>query len=185
MKSQRDKFNLILQEVARSGRQWDDVIPLAAIADDGFTDLNVKSPLFGDMAWKASIESVGGQFVLQGAWQMDVPRQCGRCNVEFALNMSGNVAVTYAIGQSKSEEEQAELQLTGDESEMLENGELNVLEVLREHFWLAWQPLAVCSESCKGLCLQCGVDLNKGECDCHLKKKDNAFAALKGLKFDA
>ncbi len=185
MKSQRDKFNLILQEVARSGRQWNEVVPLAKVADKSFADLNVKSPLFGDMNWKARLEADDGQFVLTGSWQMDVPRQCGRCNAEFALNMSGDVDVTYAIGQSKSEEEQAELQLTGEEPEMLENGELNVLDVLREHFWLAWQPLVVCSENCKGLCLQCGIDLNQGSCDCHKKVKENAFAALKDFKFDA
>jgi len=62
---------------------------------------------------------------------------------------------------------------------------LNMLDVLREQFWLAWTPMAVCSEDCKGLCLQCGTDLNHGECNCHEKVKDNPFAALKDLKFDA
>lgn len=185
MKSQRDKFNLVLQEVARSGRQWDEVIPLADLLDESFADLDVKSPLFSDMHWKGRLEAVDGQFVLAGSWQMDVPRQCGRCNVEFALKMSGDVDAAYAIDQGKSEEEQAELQLTGEEPELLEGGELNVLDVLREYFWLAWQPLVVCSESCKGLCLQCGVDLNTGNCDCHKKVKANAFAALKDFKFDA
>jgi len=183
--SQRDKFNLILQEVARSGRQWDESIPASVLADESFADLDMQSPLVTDMTWQARLESSGEHFKLQGVWRMTMPRHCGRCNAQFAYDMSGDVDVTYAIGQSKSEEEQAELQLTGEEAESLADGELHVLDVLREHFWLAWQPLVVCSESCKGLCLQCGVDLNKSGCDCHKKVKDNAFAALKNFKFDA
>ncbi len=185
MKSQRDKFNLILQEVVRSGRQWDTMVPVSLLADENFADLSTKSDSFSDMLWQGSLVSREGQFVLVGCWQMSVPRQCGRCLIEFVHDMSGEVDVVYAVGQSKSEEEQAELQLTGEEAEYLVDGKLDVLGVLREHFWLAWQPLVVCSEDCKGLCLQCGIDLNQGSCDCHKKVKENAFAALKGFKFDA
>ncbi len=183
--SQRDKFSLILQELAKSGRQWDVCIPVSELADESFADLDACSSLFTDMFWQGGLENHGEHFVLKGVWRMKVPRSCGRCNVEFAHEMSGDVDVVYALGQSKSEEEQAELQLTGEEPECLADGKLDVLGVLREHFWLAWQPLVVCSESCKGLCLQCGIDLNQGSCDCHKKVKDNAFAALKGFKFDA
>jgi uncharacterized protein len=176
----------MLQEVARSGRQWDESIPASVLADESFADLDVNSSLFGDLHWQGGLERSGELFVLQGAWKMHVPRQCGRCNVVFSLPMSGEVDVTYALAkQEGGKEEQAELELTGHEPELLSSAELDVLQVLREHFWLAWQPLVVCSEACKGLCLQCGVDLNKGGCDCHKKVKDNAFAALKDFKFDA
>ncbi len=185
MKSQEDKFNLVLQSVARTGRQWNVSIPVALLADDSFVDLDVDSALFGDMRWQGQLSAEAGSFMLKGAWQMDVPRQCGRCNVEFAQPMLGDVDVSYEIGSPESQDMKAELELTGDEPEVLENGELNVLDVLREHFWLAWQPLVVCSEDCKGLCLQCGANKNQKRCDCSGEKKENPFAALKNLKFDA
>lgn len=186
MKSQGDKFNLILQSLAKSGRQWDEVVPLALLADSSFEALNMTSPLFGDMLWQGNIEPQGEQFVLTGSWKMRAPRQCARCNIEFAAEMHGDVDITYVLGKRKNDEEQAELELAGDEPEILEApGVLNVLDVLREHFWLAWQPMVVCSKGCKGLCLQCGIDLNTGGCDCHGSVKENPFAALKGFKFDA
>ena len=182
--SKKDKFNLVLQEVARSGRQWDEKVPFALLNDESFAVLGVSAPEVGDMTWQGRLFSEENRFVLRGAWQMDVPRQCGRCNTTFTSTMMGDVDVMYQLGKL-DDITQAELELSGDEPEVLSSGELNVVDVLREHFWLAWQPMVVCAETCKGLCLQCGLDLNQGECDCHLKKRDNPFAALKNLKFDA
>ncbi len=187
MASQKDKFNLTLQGLASSGRQWDEMISYRLLADVTFGDFDMESPLFSDMHWQGSLEAAAGQFVLTGSWQMTVPRRCGRCNVEFASRMSSDVDVTFILGKPEQDvclEEELDAALC--EQEVLESpGELNMLEVLREQFWLAWKPMVVCSEDCKGLCLQCGVDLNHGECECHDKVKENPFAALKDFKFDA
>ena len=44
-------------------------------------------------------------------------------------------------------------------------------------------PIAfLCKEDCKGLCPKCGTNLNDGQCDCDVSR-ENAFAALKNLKF--
>ena len=40
----------------------------------------------------------------------------------------------------------------------------------------------LCKEDCKGLCPKCGANLNEEQCDCDTSR-DNAFAALKNLKF--
>ncbi len=43
-------------------------------------------------------------------------------------------------------------------------------------------PMKVlCSDDCKGLCPQCGKDLNEGECGCNKKEVDPRFAKLKEL----
>lgn len=181
--SEQDKFRLTLQSLPHTGRQWDEVIPLQDLVDESFADMDISSVFFSDMAWQGSLYAVDNQFFLQGSWQMRVPRVCGKCCVEFGLLMSGDVDVMYALG--KSNDVVAELKLTGDEPELLEDGELNILDVLREHFWLAWQPMVMCAEDCKGLCFHCGTDLNQGSCHCQGEVKENAFSVLKHLKFNA
>ena len=42
-------------------------------------------------------------------------------------------------------------------------------EDIRQEMILACPPKVLCSTSCKGMCLKCGVNLNKEECKC--KKK--------------
>lgn len=39
----------------------------------------------------------------------------------------------------------------------------------------------LCSESCKGLCPVCGIDLNRHQCDCNKDNIDSKFAVLKDL----
>ncbi len=187
MVSANDKYSLTLQGLAKHGRQWDEIVPLSCLADVSFGDMDIASPLFGDMHWQGSLTPKDGRFVLSGMWRMQVPRRCGRCNVEFAHPMQSEVLVEYVLGQPKpSNAQEEELAAEDCVLEVLEApGVINMLDVLREQFWLAWQPVAVCDTHCKGLCLQCGADLNAGDCGCKEETPDNPFAALKNLKFDA
>jgi uncharacterized protein len=40
----------------------------------------------------------------------------------------------------------------------------------------------LCTTACKGLCPQCGTNLNTGRCDCTAKWIDPRLEALKNLK---
>jgi uncharacterized protein len=40
----------------------------------------------------------------------------------------------------------------------------------------------VCGDACKGLCPQCGKNLNHGDCQCEPVAEDPRWDALKGLK---
>ncbi|MDQ6988584.1 MAG: DUF177 domain-containing protein [Mariprofundaceae bacterium] len=182
MKHGSDKFTFTLQALANTGRHWDVNIPLADFADESFAELLKNGSLLGDFSWKGSLLPSAGVFELVGKWQMQVPRQCGRCNVNFPMLMQQDVQLSFAFGDPAHLEQEGEV----SEVELLSPpGEMDMLDVLREQFWLAWRPMVVCSEDCKGLCQQCGVNLNDGKCDCHGKREDHPFAALQGLKFDA
>ena len=58
---------------------------------------------------------------------------------------------------------------------------IDIEPLFREQFvrFVPYAPL--CAEDCKGLCSQCGIDLNSGTCSCE-KPIDPRLAALKGLK---
>ncbi len=55
-------------------------------------------------------------------------------------------------------------------------------EVLAEqiHLLVPYQPL--CQASCKGLCPECGIDLNQGTCQCDRLPKSGPLATLKDWK---
>ena len=40
----------------------------------------------------------------------------------------------------------------------------------------------LCKDDCKGLCANCGTNLNKATCDCSPQWEDPRLAALKALK---
>jgi uncharacterized protein len=56
---------------------------------------------------------------------------------------------------------------------------LDLAEVVRQDLVLSLPPSPVCRPDCKGLCPQCGQDLNEGSCDCHTDAVDPRWAVLK------
>ena len=54
---------------------------------------------------------------------------------------------------------------------------------IREAIILALSAHPVCSQDCKGLCPQCGRNLNDGKCGCTSQVNDS-WSALDGLKLE-
>ena len=79
---------------------------------------------------------------------------------------------------ARSEREIAEDDLT---TAFYQEGALDVIDLLREQFQLALPMKPLCSEACRGLCPECGANLNRTECECKPVWEDPRLAALKGL----
>jgi len=63
------------------------------------------------------------------------------------------------------------------------DGEGLLLEdVLREQVLLASPVKLICREECRGLCPQCGINLNLATCNCQQRSSDPRWAALSELK---
>jgi len=114
---------------------------------------------------------------------------CSRCVGPVRLDLDEKLMVTFMPpGEMATEDESG---APSEEGPEVTEGDLDVfpfdgekidLEPLfREQFVLAIPYAPLCSETCKGLCPQCGIDLNTGTCSCE-KPIDPRLAALKGLK---
>jgi len=114
---------------------------------------------------------------------------CSRCVGPVRIDLDEKLLVTFMPpGEMPSEDAEAAEDAEGPEvrEEDLDvfpfDGERIDLEPLfREQFVLAVPFAPLCREDCKGLCPQCGTDLNSGTCSCE-KPIDPRLAALKGLK---
>ena len=53
-------------------------------------------------------------------------------------------------------------------------------DLVREQLYLALPMKPLCAEACKGLCPQCGTNLNRGTCDCRSEWQDPAFRKAEG-----
>ena len=68
-----------------------------------------------------------------------------------------------------------------DESEIID-GFFDVTELVRDTL-IAAQPIQnLCKPDCKGLCPNCGQNLNEGECSCSKSAVDPRLAALLNFK---
>ena len=70
---------------------------------------------------------------------------CSRCLTEFDMNIEKDVDLHY--------------ELKGELSIMLDDS-------LKDEIIVDYPMKVLCREDCKGLCPQCGKNLNKGPCSC-------------------
>ncbi len=74
----------------------------------------------------------------------------------------------------------------GDElsSPYVDDGDLDLQQWARDALMLALPPQVTCRPDCRGLCPQCGVNLNDEPEHAHEKAPDARWAKLSEIKFD-
>lgn len=69
-----------------------------------------------------------------------------------------------------------------DEATLIdEKNIIDLSEVARQSLLLSLPSLPVCREDCKGICPQCGQNLNEATCDCPTESVDPRWEALRRL----
>jgi len=68
-----------------------------------------------------------------------------------------------------------------DDIYLVEGDTVDVDEIISEAIVLEMDSVVLCSEDCKGLCPQCGADLNDGDCGCEDDNIDPRWEALRAM----
>ena len=120
---------------------------------------------------------------IDGTVQTSIRFRCSRCTKEFSRPFSANYDLTY-LPQPKWTNEKAEIELKYDDMEVAYyNGiALDVNLIILEQIELAMPMKFVCREDCRGLCYNCGADLNEGDCLCKKEETDSRLSVLLEFK---
>jgi len=68
-----------------------------------------------------------------------------------------------------------------ENSNHFDGDEIDIIDLIRENILLAAPIKPVCSQSCRGLCPECGINLNIHTCSCISTKIDPRLAVLEKL----
>jgi uncharacterized protein len=132
----------------------------------------------------------GAHAFANGTFRGELTVACSRCINAVTLHIDEELRVTFLPRHEMPADDEEEPAADDDGAEVNEedldvfpfDGERIDLEPLfREQFVLAIPFAPLCSETCKGLCPQCGIDRNTASCTCE-PPIDPRLAALKGLK---
>ncbi len=180
-------------------------IPLSAVARrEGFSfeekvpeeDLRPKGAprsALREVRVAGTVTSVASEYLFEGTLSGVYERPCDRClesaeqTVELDVTwlfesgredrpVDGALEVTDATVLDDDDEE-------GERSRFFEGTELELAPHVWEEMVLAGPSKFYCSESCKGLCPSCGLNLNQGDCECASEEEMNetGLAALKDM----
>jgi uncharacterized protein len=123
----------------------------------------------------------GDTFRVSGNYRTRLELACGRCLEPFEVPIESDFDLRYVPVTENAGEGEREI---GDEDLTVayyREGTLDLVDLLREQFQLALPMKPLCSDTCRGLCAECGANLNRAECGCTPKWEDPRLAPLKGL----
>lgn len=107
--------------------------------------------------------------------------ECARCLTPVSGVFRTDAEWTVVTEGTLTEEQLFE----GDEEyALIENGKLDVDELLSETVVLMFPTRLLCEENCLGLCPKCGKPRRDGPCGCPEKEPDPRFAVLATLFAD-
>jgi uncharacterized protein len=123
---------------------------------------------------------------VSGTVRAGVRFSCSRCLKNFETVLSENFSVTFHQERlpSDRDSEPLEKELTADDVGLIHfRGEtIDLHESVQEQIVMMLPQRPLCNESCKGLCAQCGADLNQGDCGCREPVFDDRLSILKNFK---
>ena len=123
----------------------------------------------------------GSEIFVSGTLDTVATAACSRCAEEFDLPSHRRFRYILAA-QVMGDAKDFALKAEDLEFSFYQGDEIDLSPLIREQSLLALAERPLCREECRGLCPQCGANLNEGDCGCILGHSDPRLAVLRSLK---
>ena len=122
------------------------------------------------------------KFHLVGRVKTRLEMPCSRCLEPFTIDVDAPFDLRYQPHSEHRGVGEREIEADDIDTAFYSNDEIDLGQLMEEQFYLALPMKPLCKDDCKGLCPNCGTNLNKATCDCHTTWEDPRLAALRALK---
>lgn len=124
-----------------------------------------------DIAVEGEVINTGSLLEVAGTIRATVYDQCDRCLDEFHAELELPFFEQFKEYEKSAEDKK-------DEIVYFHGDEIDLSESVRDSILLARPISTVCSETCRGLCIKCGTNLNRADCSCDRHIIDPRLAEL-------
>jgi uncharacterized protein len=120
-------------------------------------------------------------FEVKGMVHTRLELVCSRCLEPFEIPVDAAFELRYVPAAQNAGD--GEVEVRGDDlaTAYYRDGVLDISDLLREQFLLVLPMKPLHDEACRGLCAECGANLNRADCGHQPKWEDPRLAPLKGL----
>ena len=133
---------------------------------------------------KIRIDKAGNKYIFDGALEGSILALCDRCLETYSHDLKTSFHLFLALQHTETGEAEIELMEEEMEVDFIKGEEIDLDDIVREQIYLSLPMKSLCSKNCLGLCPTCGQNLNKGPCQCKVKKGHPGLLKLKTLKFE-
>ena len=155
-------------------------IAVETVYDASEIDLDSEDArLISNAQFQGETERVGGKAHLRGTIDSQVQTTCSRC----LETVDQGLAITFDDVFVDRSNQEIDLELSEEllDESIVENGLIDLKEVVREQILLALPEHPLCKEECRGLCPKCGENRNLISCRCEENEMDPRWSALKDI----
>jgi uncharacterized protein len=128
---------------------------------------------------------VGEMVQVQATIRTELRLTCGRCLTGYTSPLETPCSLTFTRRPPGLSEDALPEDKQRDAEDLgliyFQGEEVDLTEPAQEQIILSLPLRPLCSEACRGLCAQCGADLNQGACRCGTERPESPFAALRGI----
>lgn len=128
------------------------------------------------------ISKDGSQFHLVGHVASSLTLACGRCLDDIVLPVDLAFDLLYLPHKDNAGEAEVEVEDDDLTTAFYGNDEIDLGQLVLEQFYLAVPMKPLCRESCRGLCPECGTNLNTATCSCVREWTDPRLDGLRTLR---
>ena len=121
---------------------------------------------------KGAAKNRAGVVFIELTAEYTISAPCDRCAADIERKES--LPLTYVVVQETEGEDTEYIVVAEDQ-----NVDLDPL--VRDDIVIRYPSKLLCSPDCKGLCPNCGKNLNEGDCDCAKEQTDPRLDALKAF----
>jgi uncharacterized protein len=125
------------------------------------------------------IDKVGTEVMIRGNLTAKADLQCSRCATDFHSLLTIPVDAVYHPVEELKGDENHEVESDALNIDFYTGDELDIHILVHEQVMLALPMKPLCSDICKGICPECGTDLNTGTCTCSTQTVDPRLEVLK------
>lgn len=150
-------------------------------------DLQLTQPLTAKGRAELIRENRGAREVVEdirlvGNFAAELKSRCARCLEPVESSVAESFDLIYRPQGIDAVAAEASINRAETEIGYYQNGGVLLEDVLKEQVLLALPVKLICSAQCKGLCPQCGTNLNAGSCNCVSGISDPRWLALEDLR---
>ncbi|MBV9264849.1 MAG: DUF177 domain-containing protein [Acidobacteriaceae bacterium] len=123
-----------------------------------------------------------GEVRIEGNLKVTVNAPCDRCLESATVAVEKRFDLVYMPSETGNGAREDEVDEAAVEVGYYDGAGLALNDVLREVVLLALPMQLICAEACKGICPECGQNLNQGECDCEPQPIDDRWSKLREFR---
>lgn len=175
---------LVLSAVPKDGAPYEESFSVRA--DRPVSYWNQIYTLLSDPLVRVEACRSEGRVIVVIALRTEVGVPCARCLEPARAGVEGEMRYIFSLRRDERRQE-AEEGPDGEEEMIILDSwedEIDLGQLIWEVFITSLPGAVLCSDDCRGLCPQCGADLNEGPCGCGKESRDPRFDILKNFMED-